>query len=91
VDDVTQSIADTVARIPDAAAAASETFADEIDRMNRHPQTAPSAPSTTRWTVCREVTARVNVPPAPAKGLSAFEFPSWWRNGAEIRSKVVKR
>lgn len=34
VDEVTASIADTVARIPDAAAAASETFADEIDRMN---------------------------------------------------------
>ncbi len=34
VDEVTASIADTVARIPEAAAAASETFADEIDRMN---------------------------------------------------------
>lgn len=34
VDEVTASIADTVARIPDAAVAASETFADEIDRMN---------------------------------------------------------
>lgn len=34
VDEVTASIADTVSRIPEAAAAASETFADEIDRMN---------------------------------------------------------
>ncbi len=34
VDEVTDAIADTVARIPDAAAAASETFAEEVDRMN---------------------------------------------------------
>lgn len=34
VDEVTASISDTISNIPDAAAAASETFADEIDRMN---------------------------------------------------------
>lgn len=34
VDDATGAIADTVSRIPDAAIAASEVFAEEIDRMN---------------------------------------------------------